>query len=142
MHEVVEYAIRSNIHNKIESLPEVSYHNNFKDNKKYPSPKLFKSFIEKRGIQPAMSISDHNKELKIKGKGKLSKKIRKSLKQISRDKAEKSLLFALSRSVKKNGIKPKPFVKDIMTDELKTELKVGMAKIFGEEIVATFRQAD
>ena len=88
-------------------------------------PKALASFIEKRNLKLDVDKS-------IKGKSR----------SLAYDKQKKTLAFKLGYSIKKKGIKPKPFVKDIMTDELMTELKVGMAKIFGEEIIATFRQAD
>lgn len=55
------------------------------------------------------------------------------------DKQRKSLAFAIGTSVKKQGIKPRPFTDKIMTKELNDELTIGIAKILGEEVVASFK---
>jgi hypothetical protein len=54
-------------------------------------------------------------------------------------KGRKSLAYAMSVSIKRKGIEPRPFVDKIMTKELMDELKTGMAKILGEEVLATFK---
>lgn len=84
--------------------------------------KPLQGWIEKRGLRIQTKAG-------VKGKSK----------GLAIDKGRKSLAFAMSTSIKKKGIKPKPFVDNILTQELRDELKTGMAKIFGEEIIATFK---
>lgn len=70
---------------------------------------------------------------------KLKEGVKGKAKGLDIDKQRKSLAFAIGTSLKKEGIKPRPFVDKIVTPELNNELKQGMAKILGEEIVATFK---
>lgn len=97
--------------------------------------KAMESFVEKRNIQPTMNIAAHRKTELIKGKGKLSKKLKKGLIQSNRDKSLKSMLFAMSKSIKRKGIEPNPFRDKIITQELKDELRTNLAKIFKEEFI-------
>jgi hypothetical protein len=48
----------------------------------------------------------------------------------------KTLSYILGRSIKKHGIKPRPFREDIITQELKDELLSGLAKIYKEDFIA------
>ena len=88
-------------------------------------PKALESFIQKRSLKLEVDKS-------IKGKSR----------SLAYDKQRKQLSYKLAYSVKKKGIKPKPFVNNILTDDLMNELKTGMAKIFGEEIIATIKKPD
>ena len=97
--------------------------------------KALKSFVEKRNIKPTMNIAAHRKTESIKGKGKLSKKIKKGLSQSNRDKSLKSMLFAMSKSIKRDGLKARPFVKNILTPELMNDFRTGLAQIYKEEFI-------
>jgi hypothetical protein len=111
----------------------------YKYTSKAPPIDSIKAFIEKRGIQPSQSISSQRKLESVKGTGKLSKKIRKTLKGIIKEKNLNSTAYAIQQSIKKKGIKPRPFIDKIMTPELQKELKQGLANIYKEEIISTFK---
>jgi hypothetical protein len=106
-----------------------------------PIPKeAMEKFIDTRGIT--------FKSLKKYGRGKglesislkSRKKVRKSLKDLTYEQEKKTLSFILGRSIKKHGIKPRPFRSDIITPELKKELYDGLREIYKQEIIATFKE--
>ncbi len=111
-----------------------------KDGKMIPKKSLM-HFFEMRGLQPTQSIAAHQKALKVKGKGKLSKKIKKSIIENDKDKSLNNMLFAMSHVIKRDGIEPRPFVKNIMTPELKKELYAGLRDIMKEELIINFKTA-
>ena len=93
----------------------------FKYTSKAPPSDSLESFIRKRGLKMDLGSK--------KGKAR----------SMSYDKKVKSLSFAIAQSVKKKGIKPRPFIDKIMTPELQKELKQGLANIYKEEIISTFK---
>jgi hypothetical protein len=95
----------------------------FKNDKDRIPVKGLSQWIEKRGIRVQIKEG-------VKGKQK----------SLNIEKGRKSLAFALSISIKRKGIKPKPFVDNILTQELRDEFKAGMTKIFKEEIIISFNQ--
>lgn len=97
--------------------------------------KAVESFVEKRHIQPTMNIAAQSKLQSIKGRGKLSGKLRKGLKASNRDKSLRSMIFAMTKSIKREGIKPNPFRDKIITPELVNELKTSLANLYKEEII-------
>lgn len=108
----------------------------FKNNKPIPQAAALR-FIDTRDIT-LKSLRKYSK-LTIQDKGislKSRSKVRKSLKGLSRDAERKTLSFILGRSIKKHGIKPRPFREDIITQELKDELLSGLAKIYKEDFIA------
>ena len=84
--------------------------------------KSLMGFIEKRNLRVKVKTG-------VKGKAK----------GLAIDKQRKSLAFAIGTDLKKKGIKPRPFTDKIMTKELNDELTTGIAKILGEEVVASFK---
>jgi hypothetical protein len=109
----------------------------FKDNKPIPKAAAL-NFIEKRNITL--------KSLKAYGRKnfegislKSRKKVRKTLKDLTFEQERETLSFIIGRSIKKKGIKPRPFIDKIMTPELQKELKQGLANIYKEEIISTFK---
>ena len=109
----------------------------FKDNKPVPQDAVTK-FIEKRNITL--------KSLKAYGRKnfegislKSRKKVRKTLKDLTFEQERKTLTYIIGRSIKKKGIKPRPFVDNILTPELQKELNQGLANIYKEEIIASFK---
>mgnify|MGYP003391188862 CR=1 FL=1 len=87
------------------------------------------------------TVAAHQKALKVKGKGKLSKKIKKSIIENDKDKSLNNMLFAMSHVIKRDGIEPRPFVKNIMTPELKKELYDGLRDIMKDELIINFKTA-
>lgn len=93
-----------------------------------------KSFIANRGITPAMSISKYKKASLIKGKGKLSKKLKKAvLKQNKQDELN-STAWAMGVSIKRKGIKPTHFATEVMDGNLLTQFKNDITKAVGRNI--------
>jgi hypothetical protein len=110
--------------------------------KKSPVPQdAVEHFIQKRSIT-LKSLKKYGRanlqEISLKSR----KKVRKSLKGLSFEQERKTLTYILGRSIKKKGFKARPFVDNILTDDLMNELKTGMAKIFGEEVLATIKKPD
>lgn len=63
MHEVVEYATRSSIHNKIELLPEVSNHKDVKNNKKPAKEDIFiQKYVTPVGSKGSQQLSGGEKQ--------------------------------------------------------------------------------
>ena len=81
------------------------------------------NFIDKRDIRVKLKTG-------LKGKTKT----------LAIEKQNKSLAFLLGRSIKKHGIKPRPFRNEIITPELKKELYDGLREIYKQEIIATFNE--
>ena len=108
----------------------------FKNNKPIPQAAALR-FIDTRGIT-FKSLRKYSK-LTIQDKGislKSRSKVRKSLKGLGWEAERKTLSYILGRSIKKHGIKPRPFREDIITQELKDELLSGLAKIYKEDFIA------
>lgn len=87
-------------------------------NSKQPPTKPIEKFIRVRNLKLTPPKT-------LKGKAK----------SLSYDKQVKSLAFIIARSIGKKGIKAKPFVDDIITPELQTELKQGLAEAFKEYFI-------
>jgi len=109
----------------------------FKSTKPIPQDAVLK-FIDARAIT-FKSLKRYGRKkgfdsISIKSK----KKVRKSLKGLTYEQERKTLSFILGRSIKKHGIKPRPFRNDIITPELKKELYTGLREIYKQEIIATF----
>lgn len=106
----------------------------FKNDGKPANIKGILKFIANRGITPAMSISRQRTLEKVKGKGKLSNKIRKGLKQKNKADALKSLAFAIGKNVKKKGIKPTFFASEVMEGNLIKQFRKELSESVGREI--------
>ena len=102
---------------------EKSQGSKFKFKSKQPPQSAMLNFIDKRDIRVKLKTG-------LKGKAKT----------LSIEKQKKSLAFLLGRSIKKHGIKPRPFRNEIITPELKKELYDGLREIYKQEIIATFNE--
>lgn len=100
-----------------------------------------KKFIAARGINYKSNISSkENQRLKqVKGKGNLSKKIKKTVKTINKKNAINSTAFAIGTAIKKHGIKPTYFFSDVVNGELYTQMKADIEKELGRTIELSFR---
>lgn len=87
--------------------------------------KPLEGWIAKRGIRVQVKQG-------IKGKSK----------GLAIDKARKGLAFAMSTEIKKHGLKPRPFIDNIVTPELDQELTDGMTKILKQEVITSFTTFD
>jgi len=92
---------------------EKSQGSKFKFKDKQPPQSAMLNFIDKRDIRVKLKTG-------LKGKTKT----------LAIEKQNKSLAFLLGRSIKKHGIKPRPFRSDIITPELKKELYDGLREIY------------
>jgi len=96
-----------------------------------------REFMAENGITPAMSISRQRQLEKVKGKGKLSGKIRKGLKQKNKSDALRSAGYAMGFNIKKKGIKPTHFVDEALDGNIFDQLTNDMAEALGREITIT-----
>lgn len=97
-----------------------------------------KKFIAARGLSPAMSISRQRKVEKVAGKGKLSKKIKKSLKQINKKNALDSFAFAIGANIKKRGLRPTHFFTNVINESLKQRLTKEISEALKKDIEINF----
>ena len=98
---------------------------------KMPPSQALLEFIKVRGLK-----------LNTKSVRKFKNKtIRKAQKQISRDKALKSLAFLIGRGIKKKGIKPTHFFSDIINDNLKERLKQDLTIALQKDIEIDIKSA-
>jgi len=97
-----------------------------------------KKFIAVRGISPAMNIKLHQKEKQIKGKGKLSKKIKKTVKKINKQNDLNSAAFAIGSAIKKHGIKPTYFMSNVINEDLYIIMKQEIEEKLGKSIEMNF----
>lgn len=102
-----------------------------------------KMFIANRGIVPAMSISKHKKSLKIKGKGKLSSKLRKAV--VDPKGQLDSMARAMGVNIKKHGIKPTHFATEVMHESnllelFKKDLSIAVGRNIKIEIEKEIKQ--
>lgn len=113
----------------------------FKNNKPVPQAAVEK-FITTRHItlKSLKAYGRKNKTIESRGLSLKSRsKVRKSLKGLDREAERKTLTYILGRSIKKYGIRPRPFREDIITKELKAELLTGLAKIYKEDFIANIK---
>lgn len=112
----------------------------FKSGGKPIPQSAMEKFIDTRGIT-FKSLKRYGRKKGIESISlKSRKKVRKSLKDLTYEQEKKTLSFILSRSIKKHGIKPRPFRNEIITPELKKELYEGLREIYKQEIIATFNE--
>ena len=97
-----------------------------------------KKFIAARGLSPAMSISRQRKVEKIAGKGKLSKKIKKAVKQINKKNALDSFAFAIGANIKKRGLRPTHFFTNVINESLKDKLTKEISEALKKDIEINF----
>jgi len=97
-----------------------------------------KKFIAARGLSPAMSISRQRKVEKIAGKGKLSKKIKKAVKQINKKNALDSFAFAIGANIKKRGLRPTHFFTNVINESLKGKLTKEISEALKKDIEINF----
>ena len=97
-----------------------------------------KKFIAARGLSPAMSISRQRKVEKIAGKGKLSKKIKKAVKQINKKNALDSFAFAIGANIKKRGLRPTHFFTNVINEDLKQRLTKEISEALKKDIEINF----
>lgn len=89
-----------------------------------------KDFIAARGIQ-----------LKKKAIPKVkNKKIKKTLKKISREKAQLSAAFAIGRTIKKKGIKPTHFYTNVVNDNYKKMVQQNLASVLKKDVQIFFKE--
>lgn len=118
---------------------EKSHGSRFKFQTKHPVNKeAMLKFIKTRAIT-LKSLKKYGRKNFEGISLKSRKKVRKTLKGLSFEQEQKTLTYILGRSIKKKGIKPRPFISKIITPELNEELRVGIARIVGEEVIATFK---
>lgn len=102
---------------------------------KMPPQKAILDFIKVRGIKA------NPKRVKT---GIKNKKIKKALKQISRDKSLKQVAFLIGRGIKKHGIKPTNFFSSVvdgaLIERLKSDLTAALKKDIEIDIRATFNE--
>lgn len=121
---------------------EKSQGSRFKFKSKSPVPqKAVEKFIETRAIT-LKSLKRYGRKNFDGISLKSRKKVRKSLKDLSFEEERKTLTYILGRSIKKKGIKPRPFLSKLMTDELRQELRTGIANILREEVLVSFKTPD
>lgn len=101
-----------------------------KQGSKMPPQAAMLEFIKVRGIKANVK--------KIQT-GLKSKRIKKALKQINRDRALKQLAFAIGKSIKKKGIKPTYFFSDVVNEDLYLRLKEDLTKALGQDIELSFQ---
>jgi hypothetical protein len=90
-----------------------------------------KKFIASRGIGlKSMSIAKHKTLSSIKGKGKLSKKLKKAINTSQYD----SIAWAMGYNIKKHGIKPTHFASDVMDGNLLDNFKKDITIAVGRNI--------
>ena len=97
---------------------------------KQPPQKAMLDFIKFRGIK--------GNPKKVTAK---NKKVRKALKQISRDKALKQVAFLIGRGIKKKGIKPTHFFTDVINDNLKQRLTADLTAALQKDIEIDFKES-
>lgn len=97
-----------------------------------PSKAFGKKWLNKNNINPsnvvfALSV-EYNK------KNKLSRKVKK----LPFAKAANQLAFIIARSIKKKGIKPKPFKDKVDQDGRLEELQKKISELIGQNIILNF----
>lgn len=96
-------------------------------------------------MPPTQPILDFIKVRGIKGNpkkvkpGLKSKRIRKAVRQVNRDKALKQVAFLIARGIKKHGIKPTHFYSDTVNQELKDQLKYDLTQALKKDIEVIFK---
>jgi hypothetical protein len=85
-----------------------------------------------------MSISRQRKVEKIAGKGKLSKKIKKAVKQINKKNALDSFAFAIGANIKKRGLRPTHFFTNVINEDLKQRLTKEISEALKKDIEINF----
>lgn len=64
----------------------------------------------------------------------------KSKKGLPYDKATKTLAFLIQRSIKKKGIKPRPFLNKVLTDERMNKLKQMLAPVIRNQFILEIKK--
>lgn len=64
----------------------------------------------------------------------------KSKKTIPYDKAAKTLAFLIQRSIKKKGIKPRPFLNKVLTDDRMNKLKQMLAPVIKQQFILEIKK--
>lgn len=95
---------------------------------KMPPISAMLEFIKVRGIKP-----NNIKQVKVK-----NKTVRKAVKQVNRDNALKQVAFAISKSIKKKGIKPTYFFSDVINEDLYLEMRTDLELALKKDIEITF----
>lgn len=121
---------------------EKSHGSRFRFQTTHPvNQKAVLKFIEKRAIT-LKSLKKYGRKNFDGISLKSRKKVRKATKGLDFASERKTLTYIIGRSIKKKGIKPRPFISKIITPELRKELYDGLRAIYKEEIVATFKVAE
>ena len=64
----------------------------------------------------------------------------KSKKTIPYDKAAKTLAFLIQRSIKKKGIKPRPFLNKVLSDDRMNKLKQMLAPVIKQQFILEIKK--
>lgn len=87
-----------------------------------------KEWQNKHGIDARKIILQYQKGLK------------KSKKSLNYDKSVKSLAFLIQRSIKKNGIEPRPFYDEVVTKERMDDLKTRLSEVIKNDFIVSFNK--
>lgn len=109
---------------------EVKHSSPYKFKKKNIDQKAAIAFIKSRHFKIELST-----KAKANIKSLKNKTVRKSIKQISYDKALKGLAFVVGRSISKKGIKPAHFMDKIITPSRIDELKKMLAPVIRNQFI-------
>ena len=92
--------------------------------------KNLESWIKRKGIKPKLSERRVAKSKTLK-----SKTVRKSYKQITYDKAVKTLAFVFARKIHMDGYKGNNFIKDVIKDGRIEELQQKLSELIKTDII-------
>jgi len=106
----------------------------YKNNDKIIPIDAMLSFIRVRGLTGRTSVKKAKQVRSTK-----NRTIKKALKQINKQQALKSLAFAMSKSVKRKGIKPTHFFTDVINDDLKAKMTKDLTEAFKHDIEIAFK---
>ena len=99
-----------------------------------PTEKIGKKWQNSHNINPSKIIQ----EITIKYNEK--KGLKRKVKKLPFDKAAKSLAFLIQRAIKKNGIKPRPFMEKTISEQRINELKELLAPALAKKFILDIKQ--
>ena len=88
------------------------------------------SWIKRKNLKVNISQRKIDKTTSLK-----NKKVRKSYKEITREKKIEQMAFAISRKIHKFGYKGNNFIKDVITDGRTKELEDKLSEIFKTDVI-------
>ena len=114
---------------------KVSQGSEYKFKKKYINLGAALKFVKARHLKFELSVNT-----KAQLKGLKNKTVKKGIKQLAVESKQKSMMFAIARSVAEKGIKPLKFMDKIITQERMNKLKQMLAPVIKQQFILEIKK--